>query len=340
MRSRLLLLSISLGMSLTACLDPLADDTPPFQGVVHSSDWHAMDLEDDPDFADKVALFDRGTIPRLSGFGGGERVWFWRFPANGDAGFAVPIYKLRDCVNDQAVPGALDIIDVVPGDPAYSPLWRVFYACVTDRYAGEIIASRQGLDDAMMLGLVSEVRPTPLIVNCPVVARGSRLALGPPSAGMPEVFAEPVEGYYRERRTRWFGFAEQAITLGESDVLPAPPVYVVQRINQADPLDETRLDRDLTGDGDTNDTNLVFSRGREDMILTPLWRPVRARVAADVSGIDTTRDETMSDLRIATSLVDREGRPVAGTVIRMDEPAANEFFIANIQRVAGVAGGY
>lgn len=327
-----------LALLLPACLDPLASDVPPFEGLVHPAGWEATYIEDDPEMADRVRRFDTGTIPRLSGFAAGERVWFWRFPGNGDVGFAAPLYKLYDCTNDQPI-DAPDIIDVVPGDPAYTPLWRVHYVCVSSLYAGEVIASRQGIDDAIRARLVVEVRPTELVVNCPVVRRGARLAVGPEMPGGTPLFESPVRGYYRERETYWFGFVDQAMTL-EDGLVPSSPVYVVQRIDQAEPLDEISLDRDLTGDGDTNDTNLIFSRGREDAMLGALWRPVRTRVAADVAAIDTHQDETMSDLRSASNLVDREGAPVSGVVVRMDEPADDAWFIANLQRHAGSSGGY
>lgn len=295
------------------CLDPLTADRPPPGRLVHPSTFVPPDVEDDDEYVERFEYL-KGIVPRLSAFAGGRRIWFWSFDAPGD--FHAPIFSLWHCDTDTPV-GTPNIVDVIPGDPAYTPLWRLVKACVSPSYSGQVIASRQGLDDALAAGIVSEIRPTTTIVSCPVVSRDALLELAPATPGGPPQYAPPGVGYYREQLAHYFVIMP-TVEIAEG-VVPSKPLYVLQRIDESDPLDETLVDRDLTGDGDTVDTNDVFSAEPDSADFSSLVYLVSVRVGAEYSGIDTTQDETLADFRSASDLVDGEGRPAGDTVLRITD---------------------
>ncbi|HMI91541.1 MAG TPA: hypothetical protein VK509_09275, partial [Polyangiales bacterium] len=158
----------------------------------------------------------------------------------------------------------------------YSPLRTPFVVYVTPEYAGQRITSLHALEDAIDLGLVEEPAPPDQYVHRPVSLAGTRLPT--PDGGQLE--SEPV--YYR-------GVVAHQFRVGGNDerVLPIPmgpfllpSVYRLRRRSQSLPLDEASMASDFDGDGDQNDTNLVFSVPADNERYRGLWNEVEVTVPA------------------------------------------------------------
>ncbi len=310
------------------CLDPLVSDEVPPRDILSPDDVLRLPEAEVPwasgDMAEQIEEHDGvegGLIPRLSGFVKRQRIWYW------DMGPApkttAPLWILVGGANDLPIPHP-PIWDVIPGDPGYSPFWEVFYVDVTERYAGEQIVSRQGLEDAIRIGLVEEPEAVlaevsgeyrGVYVNCPVVAEHTKVAVGGLDADGVPIPPFPSEeedehwAYYRGVRVEYIDFdmnasseedeeAKDATPSIEADFgaprattgreIPVGAVYELQRISETLPISEPERGVDMTGDGDTVDTNNVFSLYLEDRALyTPLWRSVDVIVAAGYQSIET-----------------------------------------------------
>lgn len=120
------------------------------------------------------------------------------------------------------LPGQLNIIDVVPGDPGYSDFWRVHKVTVPAGYLPNTVTS---LAEITARGFT--VEPTTTLVNCPVVPEGSKASLrvGGGSAGL-------VKGWYKDQVVTYFSF-EEAPLMGTT--VPSSPIYVTFNVNPDQP---------------------------------------------------------------------------------------------------------
>jgi hypothetical protein len=74
-----------------------------------------------------------------------------------------PIWAFTNGTSDQR-----NIIDVVPGDPDYTPLWGVVMVTWKDGVTPRTLMSRAEVEAAMAAGEVT-LEQTGIVVNCPVV---------------------------------------------------------------------------------------------------------------------------------------------------------------------------
>ena len=309
MITRVTRVALVVAVSTAGCLDPLVGDQPsPGAGAVLPAGTVLPALDDDPVLGRALVEHDGvgALIPRQNAFAGGQPVRGWDLGPVAPA-FAAPIYALvkRSGADVVFVPHNT-IIDSLPGEAGYSPYWRVFQVFVTDAYRGEVIPSVAALDDAVALGLVERPVAVDLVVDCPVVAAQVRLEVG---GGQPPL-APPRHANVRGRTVAYYDFGAMAAIGGvRVDELPR---YVVRR-EGGEPLSEPARGVDLTGDGDTNDTNDVYARDPVEQAPIPRCRTVNVAVAAATASIDTNHSETMADLRAAEQLFDPG--PVAGTVV-------------------------
>ncbi len=65
-----------------------------------------------------------------------------------------------------------DVFDTIPGDPAYSPLWKVDYVEWKNPTTATILGSDNDIADAQSKGLVT-ITFTSIVKNCPIVQWGS-----------------------------------------------------------------------------------------------------------------------------------------------------------------------
>jgi hypothetical protein len=232
-------------------------------------------IDDDPDLAEELDEYDGvdGLIPRLNAFANGAPVRAWDFgPA---PPFAAPVYRLvKRSGEDLVFVPHNPLVDSLPGDPGYSPYERP--------------ASQ------------------PLAIDCPIVASDVRLEVG---GGEPPM-APPRRFNVRGFTVAYYDFGLMAV---DEDRVRVPDVrrYVVRR-EGGEPISEPLRGVDMTGDGDTNDTNDIYVRTLGER-PTPRCRTVSVAVPAATESIDTHADETMAALRDAEQLFDPD--PVAGTVV-------------------------
>lgn len=273
------------------CLGPLASDVvetsseilPPGTVVPPLDAPMLAELDGVDELVILESAFAEGVVVRVWDFG----------PA---PSFAAPLFVLveRDAQGELTRIDHNTIVAVVPGDPGYSPFWAVLMLEVTDRYAGEIVPSFAAVDQAIELGLVKPPVLQVLAVNCPVVAPDVRLDVGggamlPPNATF----------YYEGHTVPYFDFG--SMPLVDRSTVPEQRSYQLRREGQ-EPLSELVRNVDMTGDGDLNDTNDIYTQRPDVSTSSPLVRLVRVVVPEATSSIDVTRDETMATLTSATQL--------------------------------------
>jgi hypothetical protein len=277
-----------LGVVATGCLGPRVSDEVPMRDVFPAGTevpWVSGEK------AEQIAEYDGvdEIIPRISAFANGDRTWYWDFgPA---IEYTAPLWLL---VDDEGPIDHPPVWDVVPGDPAYSPFWAINFVHVTEKYAGEVITSRQGIDDAIREGLLEEAVSADAYKNCPVVPEGTLLEVG---GGVPAIDPE-YDGhgvaYYRGMEVAYFDFDERGARPLEGREMILGSVYELTRVSESLPLSEPVRQVDMNGDGDTNDTNNVFDlylgkAGANDD-YSPLWQVVHVTVPEDTVSIDSNCD--------------------------------------------------
>lgn len=202
--------SIASVLSLVAigCLDPLVDDDPTYSPDVRPAGNEIAWATDDPVVAARVSAADgiaTNPVVRRAGFVAGTAVMFWDFGAAPRT--TAPMWIFRRCADDGGAPlpgdmgsvGHPDVIESIPGDAAYTPFRSLWLVCVTDRYAGEQIVSRRGLDDAIALGLVEAPVALETFGAYPMTLPDVSLELGGAAPN-----AQPFAAYYDGARAAMF----------------------------------------------------------------------------------------------------------------------------------------
>lgn len=140
---------------------------------------------------DAALVTSMGVVTRGTGKSAGLTVRFWNFgPSPVESGIAVaaPMYVFGTFNGTAFTPLAthLPLIDTIPGDIRYSPIRRVINVPVTALYAGELITSRDALNEATERGLVGDPVAEGTWINLPVVPTGTTLEVAPaPAAPLP-----------------------------------------------------------------------------------------------------------------------------------------------------------
>jgi hypothetical protein len=294
------------------CIGPQVEDEPGPGNAVLPAGSELPDVEDDPELAEQIEENDGvdALVPIVNGFADGVSRSYWDFgPA---PAFSAPIFVLfrRDGTNLVRVPHP-PLVEVAPGDPGYSPYWAVFQVIVTDDYRDEVIPSVAAIDEAVRRGLVEPpVYHVGEAVNCPVVADdvmlerpGGMSPVGPPSVA-----------HYRGVRIHYFDVGHMPID--DDTVIPEVRRYVLRREGQ-EPLSERIRNVDMTGDGDTHDTNDVLDLAADDPLPSPSCRRVDVAVPTNTASIDTSMDQAVADIKRATQLF--APGPVTGTVVAFQE---------------------
>jgi hypothetical protein len=307
-------------VATSACLDPLTSDDVGLQGLVLPAGSEVPDAHDDPAVDQQIADNDgvEGVVPRISAFAKGQRVHYWDFGATPD--FAAPIYVLieRDDQGEVTMLPHNTIVETIPGDAGYSPYWSLFFLEVTDDYQGELITSFAAIEEAQALGLVKAAELSGLAVNCPAVATNVEIEVG----GGRGSLAPQSRFFWQGKTVRYYDFGFMPVSAGTRAAIAN--LYMLTR-EGLEPLSEPVRGVDITGDGDTNDSNNVFALSKSDEEYTPLCQVMNVTVPAEepppvgmgLNLIDTSDDETMSDITSSTDLFNPD--PVPGTVISFEQ---------------------
>lgn len=285
----------------------------------------APHVEDDPQFAANLDSFSKSTV-YLNGFAEGDPIKYWNVDGP-NATFIAPIFQ----VVGPDGPLGRPIIDVIPGDGGYTPWWRVIRVPITDKYKGERIWSRDAIDAGIALGILGQPEETTVVKNLPVYLRASRIPVDEDRTHD----VEPTWGWYRNRRVSWIDFTDQIdVELGERD-MPIFPVYVLQRLNNAQPIYEFVTDTDLNHDGDLDDTNNIFASKPGGSRYSPLWYVVFVRTVADYPSIDTS--STTVGLKAESEFLDANLELIPGGFVAENGLLEAPEFLVNcsIQRVRG-----
>lgn len=191
-----------------------------------------------------------------------------------------PIYVLFKEGSSTPVNGQLNVIDAIPGDAGYNDFWKVIKVTVPDNYVANTVSS---YTDIIAKGYTTE--STDMIVNCPVVPKGS--TAGKNLNGSAN---QLVMGWYQGKVVYYFSFEEKKLT---GNNVPLSPIYVSFNINP-----------DMTGGGPAsgfvtesgNDqTHNVVATLPADAGYSPLWS-VNVYDNADFMNVSNLSDAQMANV--------------------------------------------
>ena len=204
---------------------------------------------------------------------GGQVVQYYNFDVQ--SVIPAPIWVLFREGEDSPVEGQMNIIDVIPGDPGYNDFWAVTKVTVPADYEANSVTSLVGIVEA---GYAMET--TDIIVNCPVVPRGSTamLRVGGGSNGL-------VRGWYKDMVVYYFTFEEKMLT---GETVPLSPIYVSFKVNP--PVGGPASG--FMAEEDGVQTHNVVATIPSDEDYSPLWL---------VSVYDNADFDSVSDLASAES---------------------------------------
>jgi len=174
-----------------------------------------------------------------------------------------PIFVLIREGESDPVDGQLNIIDDIPGDADYSDFWHVHFVTVPADYIANSITS---YDELMSSGY--PIERTNVVVNCPVVPKGSTalLRLNGADNGL-------TRGWYRDQVVYYFNFPEKMYTVdlppeGHPDMILAD-IFVSFNINPGDPGGGPASG--FMTEAGTDQTHNVVDALPEDPDYSPLW---------------------------------------------------------------------
>lgn len=187
-----------------------------------------------------------------------------------------PIYVLFKNGSDSPVPGQLNIIDVIPGDPGYNDFWHVHKVTVPDDYVANVVTSMAEIQDKGY-----QIESTNMLVNCPVVPKGSTASkrMGGGETGL-------TRGWYKGKVVYYFKFAEKELMPTNAGMVPLSPIYVTFNENPPEGGPATGF---VTEEGSMQTHNVVASIPSSDS-YSPLWT---------VNVYDNADFENVSDLQSA-----------------------------------------
>jgi hypothetical protein len=236
------------------------------------ADADIPNVEEDEVLAKRIANDDAvdAVVALHTGYLAGAEVQYWDLGTASAAAEPIWIFRKHGADGEAEAIDHPDLIDSVPGDMGYSPFRVPYLVYVTAAYDGERITSVPALEDAIEIGLLEEPQAMKTAVNWPVVAADTELELG---GGEGPLLPVPV--YYRGHVATQLNLdaIHDGLPLQRGSV-PTANAYLPRRQNEADALEEATWQADLDGDGDTLDSNVVFSVGPGDDGYSPLWTQI------------------------------------------------------------------
>ena len=202
---------------------------------------------------------------------GGEAITYYDLDVRPRA--LVPVYRLIRAGETEPVAGQLNVFDYAPGDHGYNDLWRVIDVEVPADYVANTATS-----NATLVERGYPIRPTTIIVNCPMVPAAStaRHRLG---AAGPEL----RRGWYRDHVVYYFTFEEAPVAAVAAGT-PTAPIHVAYAINPDEP-----------GGGPPSGFRTEPGTGRTHNVVDTLpgqpgYTPLRAVRVYDNAAFDDVKD--------------------------------------------------
>ncbi|MDX1393491.1 MAG: hypothetical protein R3195_03835 [Gemmatimonadota bacterium] len=188
----------------------------------------------------------------------GQEVAYYNFDVQPST--PAPIYVLFREGEQQPVPGQLNIVDVIPGDPGYNDFWQVVKVTVPEDYVAN---SMTDVGELRAAGYT--MRKTTDLVNCPIVPAGSTAGrrLGGGSTGL-------MRGWYRGQVVYYFTFEERSLRTTPSGMVPVSPIFVTFNVNP-DRAGGGPPSGFRTEDG-SSQTHNVLATLPTDAGYSPLWQ--------------------------------------------------------------------
>jgi len=205
------------------------------------------------DFDAIPAFITKGLGPN------GEKVEYYNFDVMSTV--PAPIYALFREGESMPVEGQLNIIDVIPGDPGYNDFWLVHKVTVPKEYVANTVSSY-----AEILDMGYNITPLSVIVNCPVVPKGStarKRYLASEDPGL-------TRGWYKSKVVYYFNFLEKELMAIEG-MVPTSDIFVTFNINPG--MDGGGPPSGFVTEEDTpiGQTHNVPETLPEDAGYSPLW---------------------------------------------------------------------
>ena len=265
---------------------PLDPDTAPEVSVDRfSMDAATLFVRDDQNGfpgPDEPVNFDNIPAFITKGLGpDGQMIEYYNFDVQSTT--PAPIYVLFREGESSPVAGQLNIINVIPGDAGYNDFWLVVKVTVPADYVANTVTS---LAEIQSNGY--SVTPTDMIVNCPVVPKGSvasKRYSATEDAGL-------TRGWYKSQVVYYFNFFEASIT-AQGGKVPTADIFVSFNINPGEtgggPASGFKTEDGMP----TGQTHNVAENLPGDAGYSPLW---------DVNIYDNADFDMVNNLTTVTSL--------------------------------------
>jgi len=200
---------------------------------------------------DMEPFFSKGLGPN------GEFISYYNFDVMPTE--PAPIFVLFRDGEPNPVPDQLNIVDDIPGDFDYNDFWRVNKVTVPQNYVANTITKYSEI-----IAGSYPIEETDIIVNCPIVPDSSTAMLRYKTSEDPGL----TRGWYDTKVVFYFNFAEKALMVDGSGMVPLSPIYVCFNINPGEPGGgpPSGFKTDSTGR-----THNVTATLPEDMLYSPLW---------------------------------------------------------------------
>jgi len=249
----------------------------------------------------------------------------------------------------------------IPGQEGFSPFWQMWIVHVPDDLEPDAIKTTETLDRLRTDGTITvspfkldfgelfgkTVGIAEVVMHCALVLSGTSLAENGelmPDGVTPMMTLEVKRGWHEGYRVEFVDFSrsdgvfaaaedsENRPLMRQANIYiqwrdchadPPPDICAIQidALDGERPVSERGLGQDITGDGDTNDTNNTIGAvpckaplRAGELPYSPLWavNKVKGTITSEISLIDTYSDQMHSDIQ---SVVDMFAAVDDGTLL-------------------------
>ncbi len=231
MKTKLFAIAFALAATFSACKKddsmaptPLNPDTAGDVSIdrFSSTAGHLFVRDANNGFPAANQAVDFDAIPAFITHGlgpGGQKSTYYNFDVMST--YAAPIYVLFRTGESMPVAGQLNIVNAIPGDVGYNDFWLVQKVTVPAGYVANTVTSYTEI-----IAMGYSVSPSSIIVNCPVVPKGSvarKRFLASESTDL-------TRGWYKNKVVYYFNFAEKDL-MAVNGLVPTSDIYVAFNIN-------------------------------------------------------------------------------------------------------------